>query len=231
MSNTSQGPGWWLASDGKWYPPELWTGPPEANPAGPTTPTSSSSQPSAATGLPRSGTGLWHRHSGPIWTAGYGATPYANAGYGQYVPAGYRCALWPGRPSQDQWSGDRLASSARVLVSSCSDPGRVGRHLRLCRPPPDPAVERCAGRRRAGPGGHHRRFRRGRPGRPRSSSSVPHSTIRAPPSSTSSASSPESGPASSPASDKSPTRGVTQCKVCSTASSPSVGRPRTSSNH
>ena len=23
MSNTSQGPGWWLASDGKWYPPEL----------------------------------------------------------------------------------------------------------------------------------------------------------------------------------------------------------------
>jgi hypothetical protein len=28
MSNTSQGPGWWLASDGKWYPPEAWTGPP-----------------------------------------------------------------------------------------------------------------------------------------------------------------------------------------------------------
>ena len=23
MSDTSQGPGWWLASDGKWYPPEL----------------------------------------------------------------------------------------------------------------------------------------------------------------------------------------------------------------
>ncbi|HVA07014.1 MAG TPA: DUF4190 domain-containing protein [Acidimicrobiales bacterium] len=27
MSDTSQGPGWWLASDGKWYPPETWTGP------------------------------------------------------------------------------------------------------------------------------------------------------------------------------------------------------------
>jgi Domain of unknown function (DUF4190) len=27
MSTASQGPGWWLASDGKWYPPELWTGP------------------------------------------------------------------------------------------------------------------------------------------------------------------------------------------------------------
>jgi hypothetical protein len=33
MSDTSQGPGWWLASDGKWYPPELWTGPPGTGPA------------------------------------------------------------------------------------------------------------------------------------------------------------------------------------------------------
>jgi hypothetical protein len=29
MSDTSQGHGWWLASDGKWYPPEAWTGPPQ----------------------------------------------------------------------------------------------------------------------------------------------------------------------------------------------------------
>ena len=35
MSDTSQGPGWWLASDGKWYPPELWTGPPLTGPAFP----------------------------------------------------------------------------------------------------------------------------------------------------------------------------------------------------
>jgi hypothetical protein len=28
MSDISQGQGWWLASDGKWYPPEAWTGPP-----------------------------------------------------------------------------------------------------------------------------------------------------------------------------------------------------------
>jgi Domain of unknown function (DUF4190) len=27
MSDSAQGPGWWLASDGRWYPPELWTGP------------------------------------------------------------------------------------------------------------------------------------------------------------------------------------------------------------
>jgi hypothetical protein len=30
MSDTSQGTGWWLASDGRWYPPETWTGPPQA---------------------------------------------------------------------------------------------------------------------------------------------------------------------------------------------------------
>jgi Domain of unknown function (DUF4190) len=36
MSDVSQGPGWWLASDGKWYPPETWTGPavPTGMPAG-----------------------------------------------------------------------------------------------------------------------------------------------------------------------------------------------------
>jgi len=34
MSDTSQGSGWWLASDGKWYPPELWTGPPGTGPVG-----------------------------------------------------------------------------------------------------------------------------------------------------------------------------------------------------
>lgn len=34
MSDTSQGPGWWLASDGRWYPPEAVPGttPPVANP-------------------------------------------------------------------------------------------------------------------------------------------------------------------------------------------------------
>ena len=36
MSDTSQGPGWWLASDGKWYPPEAQSGywpPPRAESA------------------------------------------------------------------------------------------------------------------------------------------------------------------------------------------------------
>jgi hypothetical protein len=44
MSDVSQGPGWWLASDGKWYPPETWTGPPlpTAMPAGSPMPQASS---------------------------------------------------------------------------------------------------------------------------------------------------------------------------------------------
>jgi hypothetical protein len=37
VSDESQGPGWWLASDGKWYPPELAPG--AVAPAGPLAPT------------------------------------------------------------------------------------------------------------------------------------------------------------------------------------------------
>lgn len=34
MSDQSQGPGWWQASDGKWYPPEQSPAPPGGGPAG-----------------------------------------------------------------------------------------------------------------------------------------------------------------------------------------------------
>jgi len=37
MSDTGQGPGWWLASDGRWYPPEAWSGPPRQSDATPMT--------------------------------------------------------------------------------------------------------------------------------------------------------------------------------------------------
>ena len=40
MSDTSQGPGWWQASDGKWYPPE------QAQPA------AASPAPAGASGTP-----------------------------------------------------------------------------------------------------------------------------------------------------------------------------------
>lgn len=56
MSDTSQGPGWWLASDGKWYPPELWTGPPLTGPAfpqsAPSTYPGQAGAPPSSTGAP-----------------------------------------------------------------------------------------------------------------------------------------------------------------------------------
>ena len=92
MSDTSQGPGWWLASDGKWYPPELWTGPPSTGPPaasgtaaaapgpGPNYPSqapSHLSQPNAATpyaagAYPPQGHG---QTAGPYGYPSYAATP------------------------------------------------------------------------------------------------------------------------------------------------------------
>ena len=67
MSDTSQGPGWWLASDGKWYPPELWTGPPQS---GPSFPQAGQPYPGAVTSSPAAGA--------PPGTVpqGYPYTPY-----------------------------------------------------------------------------------------------------------------------------------------------------------
>ncbi len=70
VSDTSQGAGWWLASDGMWYPPEVWTGPPRQSDA---TSQTAPATPSMATGY-------------PAWPAGYPATP----GYQGYPgPAGF----------------------------------------------------------------------------------------------------------------------------------------------
>jgi len=52
MSDAAQGPGWWLASDGRWYPPDLWTDPSQAGqvPARP-----APSGPATQVGAPASG--------------------------------------------------------------------------------------------------------------------------------------------------------------------------------
>ncbi len=47
MSDTSQGPGWWQASDGKWYPPEQAPGYQAPAPAGPGGPVGPTGAPSA----------------------------------------------------------------------------------------------------------------------------------------------------------------------------------------
>jgi len=93
MSDTAQGPGWWLASDGKWYPPELWTGPPNAGPAGmPTT------QPSVPTS------------PGPAPAYGAASTPPTAPGYGQYPPYGAGATATP------KTNGLAVAS----LICSCA---------------------------------------------------------------------------------------------------------------
>ncbi len=90
MSDTSQGPGWWLASDGKWYPPELWTGPPTTTPPSTTSGTSSAA-PDPAPAYPSQA--LSYPSQGPYPSQPPAATPpgdgpYPPQGYGQ-LPGGY----------------------------------------------------------------------------------------------------------------------------------------------
>ena len=92
MSDTSQGPGWWLASDGKWYPPELWTGPPVSGP------TSPQGAPSAYTGQ-------------------FGAPPASTgAPYGGQMPPGYAPYPAYGGPPVKRTNGLATAS----LVCACA---------------------------------------------------------------------------------------------------------------
>jgi hypothetical protein len=82
-----------LASDGKWYPPELWTGPPTAGPAQPASPSTAPAYPT----------------QGP----GYGAagSPYGDYGYGRYAPYGTPA----GQVARRKTNGLAIAS----LVCSC----------------------------------------------------------------------------------------------------------------
>jgi Domain of unknown function (DUF4190) len=82
MSDTSQGPGWWMASDGKWYPPELWTGPPSTSPGGAPARTQSPAQ--TGYGAPQTSP-----PQGPPSAPAYGgAVPAAYLPYGAAAPYG-----------------------------------------------------------------------------------------------------------------------------------------------
>jgi hypothetical protein len=98
MSDTSQGPGWWLASDGKWYPPELWTGPPSARPAGaePTAPAQPTYPPQGSPAAPGYGGSVPPTHP-PYGAAPYGATPYGAIGPGG--PPSYGATPYSATPS------------------------------------------------------------------------------------------------------------------------------------
>ena len=112
MSNTSQGPGWWMASDGKWYPPELWTGPPHTGPAAQPT-AQPMAQPMAQPSFPAQGPAYGAGGSVPQGPPVYGATPYANTGYGQHAPQGQSPY---GQPVSRRTNGLAIAA----LVCSCA---------------------------------------------------------------------------------------------------------------
>ena len=80
MSDVSQGPGWWQASDGKWYPPELHPGPPPGSGV-PTDLSQERGQPPAPGGMPYGGPGT--PYGGP------GGMPYGTPGYGYGYGYGY----------------------------------------------------------------------------------------------------------------------------------------------
>jgi Domain of unknown function (DUF4190) len=92
MSDTSQGPGWWLASDGKWYPPELWTGPPATRPGpepGPAVSTGAPGipppvQPPTTGAPPPYGSYGSYGSGNSIHYPSAGQYPYPDAGYGRY---------------------------------------------------------------------------------------------------------------------------------------------------
>jgi hypothetical protein len=78
MSDTSQGPGWWLASDGKWYPPEAWTGPPRQSDA------AAAATPSYPGGPPAG------NPSGVAYPGWAGSQPYGYQPYGAPPYSGHR---------------------------------------------------------------------------------------------------------------------------------------------
>jgi uncharacterized RDD family membrane protein YckC len=116
MSDVSQGPGWWQASDGKWYPPEQAAGaaPTSPPPAGPPSGFGPPSGPPAGYGPPAGGPGGY----GPPGPGGYGAP--AGAGYGAPV-GGSQGALaeWPQRAQAAviDWFGPFLLAGILIRVS------------------------------------------------------------------------------------------------------------------
>lgn len=75
MADVSQGPGWWIASDGKWYPPELH--PSVAPPPAPPGPYGQVGTEQPTWGQPQPGTMAGPSQSiPPTYPAGYGPPPY-----------------------------------------------------------------------------------------------------------------------------------------------------------
>lgn len=116
MSDTSQGPGWWLASDGKWYPPELWTGPPGTGPAAAQTSTQANQWPSTSYGGAQPSSVYPTAAPGPAPYPGGAPEPSLPYGYGYGQPVPYAT------PATRKTNGLAIAS----LVCSCAGIFLVG---------------------------------------------------------------------------------------------------------
>jgi hypothetical protein len=101
-----------LASDGRWYPPELWTGPPNTQPPG-----AGTALPQAvATGYPAQGPTPGAAGTVPSGPPVYGATPYPQYGSGPGGPSGQGVAYGQGEPVRPKKKGVPTAS----LICACA---------------------------------------------------------------------------------------------------------------
>ena len=168
MSDTSQGPGWWLASDGKWYPPELWTGPPDGavrrRPDRDPTPSASTCVPAALSGnrlRPPVPARPPLRHAAPLLARGprrhRAARPYP--GYRLRLRRGRRPTAVPAHRQEDERPGHRRRSSAAAPGSSSSCPPSSASSSASSPARRSGGPSGCPEWRRPRPRGHHRAVR------------------------------------------------------------------------
>ena len=95
MSDVSQGPGWWIASDGKWYPPEQAPGyaPPTPAPAYAPTPAPAAAPTPAGADTPL-GPGWWQATDGRWYPPQPGYPPPAGYSPGPKKPIYKRVWFW-----------------------------------------------------------------------------------------------------------------------------------------
>jgi hypothetical protein len=105
MSETSQGHGWWLASDGKWYPPEAWTGPPPQTGQAPYT----------AAGYPPG-------YQSVERSAGY-PTGHPDAGYPPQGYPSYPSAVYP--PQGASWNAPPQTNGLAIASLICACAGII----------------------------------------------------------------------------------------------------------
>jgi hypothetical protein len=110
MSETSQGHGWWLASDGMWYPPEAWTGPPPQTGHAPYT---------ATTGYPAG------YQSVGSYLVGYPAVGHPAGGYppAHYPAVGYPAGGYP--PQGASWGAPRRTNGLAIASLACACGGII----------------------------------------------------------------------------------------------------------